>query len=157
MNPTDNIFWPYLLPILENQKVENGIVYIQMSDSNGMDRLLGDSRSEDVYPGIYVVRPKYAGQLVDNHLMLARFDLILYVFVQGKPDSYESEDAAYAQAEKIVSQIVNKLQHDRFAGQNYMDFDTIRMEPVMYTTGMDSTYGYELKLKLGLAANQIFC
>jgi len=56
--------------------------------------------------------------------MLARFDLILYAFVQGKPDSHESEDAAYAQAEKIVGEIVQKLQHDRFASQNYLDFDT---------------------------------
>jgi len=31
------------------------------SDSTGMDRLLGDSRSGDVYPGVYVIGPKYAG------------------------------------------------------------------------------------------------
>ncbi|CAG4992230.1 hypothetical protein DYBT9275_00919 [Dyadobacter sp. CECT 9275] len=157
MNPTDHIFWPYLLPILQEQKTRNGIVYIQMSDANGMDRLMGDSRSEDVYPGIYVLRPKYAGQLIDNHLMLAKFDLTLFVFVQGRPDDYESEDLAYQHAETVVSEIVKHLQHDRFEYRNYLEFDSIRIEPVIYSTGVDAAYGYELKLKLGLAGNEAFC
>lgn len=157
MTPTDNIFWPYLLPILEEQKTTNGIVYIRMSDSNGMDRMLGDSRSEDVYPGIYVLRPKYTGQMIENALMIARFDLTLYAFVQGQPDDYELEDAAYAKAEMVVGAVVQRLQHDRFTYRNYMDFDSIRIEPIMYMSGVDAAYGYELKMKLGLAANEVFC
>jgi hypothetical protein len=157
MTPTASIFWPYLLPILETQKVENGIEYIKMSDSNGMDRLLADSRSEDVYPGIYVLRPKYAGQLIDNALMLARFDLTLFVFVRGDQDDYTKEDAAYEHAETVVGAIVRQLQHDKFVYKNYLDFDSIRIEPIMYMSGVDSAYGYELKMKLGLPANELFC
>lgn len=157
MTPTDNIFWPYLLPILEEQKTENGIQYIKLSDSNGMDRMLADSRSEDVYPGIYVLRPKYAGQLIENALTVARFDLTLFVFIQADHSNYTNEDAAYSYAEKVVGAVVKQLQHDRFVSKNYMDFDSIRIEPIMYMSGVDSAYGYELKMKLGLPANEVFC
>ena len=157
MTPTASIFWPYLLPILEMQKAENGIEYIKMSDSNGMDRLLADSRSEDVYPGIYVLRPKYAGQLIENALMVARFDLTLFVFVSADQDDYTKEDAAYEHAEKVIGAIVKQLQHDKFVYKNYLDFDSIRIEPIMYMSGVDSAYGYELKMKLGLPANEVFC
>lgn len=154
--PTNDIFWTYLFPILEMERL-NGIKYIQMSDSNGMDRFLSDSRSEDIYPGIYVLRPKYSGQMVENALMLAQFDTTLFVFFQGDQDNYESEDDAYNQAESIVGSVIKSLQHDRFISKNYLDFDSVKVEPVMYSTGLDSTYGYELKMRLGLPANQIFC
>lgn len=157
MTATDDLFWPYLLPILEEQKTENGITYIQMSDSNGMDRMLTDSRSEDVYPGIYVLRPTYAGSMVDNSLMIARFNLTLFTFIHSKMDEYSLVDAAFAKAEKTIGDIIKRLQHDRFSWKNYMDFDSIRIEPVMYMSGVDAACGYELNMKLGLPANEIFC
>lgn len=152
MNPTDTLFWPYLEPILLDQ----GVTYVQLSDANGMDRLLEDSRSEDVYPGIFVMRPKYRGRMVDNALQLAEFQLIAYVFCY--PDSQERADvdACYGQAEVIASAVLQKLHTDHRCYTNYLDFDSIHMEPVLYTTGSDAAYGYELKLKLGLQANEIY-
>jgi len=157
MTPTDDIFWKYLSPILDEQKAESGIVYAKMSDANGMDRIIGDSRSEDVYPGIFVMRPKYRGNILDNALLLALFELTLFVFFKGDTDDHASEDQAYHNSETVACKIVNRLQHDRFAGKNYLDFDSITLEPVQYQTGVDATCGYELKARLGIPANHIFC
>lgn len=157
MTPTNSIFWPYLSPILEAQKTKSGIAYIKMSDANGMDRLLADSRSEDTYPGIFVLRPKYAGAMVDNAMILARFEATLLCFQRAKIDDYDAEDAALDFTEQVLSNVVKDLMHDMRAYKNYLDFDSLRMEPIMYNTGVDAGYGYELKVKLGLPANNIFC
>lgn len=157
MTPTKNIFWPYLAPILETQKTKAGIEYIQMSDANGMDRLLADSRSENIYPGIFVLRPKYAGVMVDNAMMLARFEATVLCFKRAKIDDYDQEDAALDFTEQVLSDVVKDLVHDMRQYKNYLDFDSLRMEPVMYNTGVDAGYGYELKIKLALPANHIFC
>lgn len=157
MNPTDSLFWPYLLPILDSQKAENGVIYIRMSDSNGIDRMLADSRSEDIYPGIFVLRPTYSGQMLDGALLLAKFDVTLFCSAIGNPSDYASEDQTYAHAELIACAITRRLQHDTFSGRCYLEFDSVRLQPVMYHSGVDAAYGYELKLKLGLPANEIFC
>ena len=157
MTPTHSIFWPYLSAILEPQKTKSGIKYIQMSDANGMDRLLGDSRSEDIYPGIFVLRPKYAGVMVDNAMMLARFEATILCFQRARIDDYEQEDAAMDFTEQVLSDVVKDLVHDMRQYKNYFEFESLRMEPVMYNTGVDAGYGYELKVKLGLPANNLFC
>lgn len=156
ITPTDSVFWPYILPILEEQKTKNEIKYIQMSDANGMDRFWGDSLSSEVYPGIFVLRPPYAGSLVDNALMLARFSVTIFIFFQGDGSDYEAEDLCYRKSEKTAADIIQQIQHDKFAGKNHIDFDSIRVEPIQYTNA-DATYGYELNFKLGLPANHIFC
>lgn len=149
---TDTLFWPYLKPILEAQAV----TYVQLSDANGMDRLLEDSRSEDVYPGIFVMRPKYRGRMVENALQLAEFQVIAYVFCYPTSQERDALDACYQQAEGIASAVLKQLHTDHRSYTNYLDFDSIQMEPVLYTTGADAAYGYELKLKLGLQANEIY-
>lgn len=156
MTPTDNLFWSYLLPILEEQKSESGVVYIQLSDGNGMDRMLEDSASEDVYPGIFVFRPKYSTKLVENHLLAAQFSTQMFVWCKASLDDRESQDAAFQHAERIISAVLMKLQHDMRNYYNYMDFDTVTVEPILYM-GNDAAYGYELRFQLGLAANSIFC
>lgn len=157
MTPTKSIFWPYLSPILETQKTKSGIEYIKMSDANGMDRLLADSRSENTYPAIFVLRPKYAGAMVDNAMILARFEVTLYCFQRSKIDDYDQEDEAMDFTEQVLSEVLKDLVHDMRVCKNYLDFDSVRMEPVMYNTGVDAGYGYELKIKLALPANHIFC
>ena len=49
-------FWNYFKPLCE--QVE-GIVYTTLSDGDRMERFLADSRSEDTYPGVFCLRPKY--------------------------------------------------------------------------------------------------
>ncbi|MPR36556.1 hypothetical protein [Salmonirosea aquatica] len=152
-NPTDGLFWPYLEPILRAQP---GVNYVQLSDANGMDRLLEDSRSEEVYPGIFVMRPRYRGRLVENALQLAMFEMIAYFFCYADSQQREDVDAAYRQAEATASTVLKKLHTDHRCYANYLDFDSIQMDPVLYTTGSDAAYGYELKLKMGLPANEIY-
>lgn len=155
--PTDSIFWPYLEPLLERHRASGDITYIGMSDANGMDRLVESSRSEDVYPGIFVMRPKYIGNIIDNAALIAQFDVLLFVFQNCQTDDYDNQDEAFNHAEYVVAEIVKDLQHHRFEGRNFFDFNSVRIEPVMYQTGVDSASGYELKLKLGLIANSILC
>lgn len=156
MTPTDTLFWPYFSRVLEAQKAENGVVYIQMSDGNGMDRMMEDSTSETVYPGIYVFRPKWSTKMIENHLLTTVFNTQFYVWCKARLDSRTSQDDAFELAETIISSIIKQLQHDSRSYANYLDFDSISAEPVLYL-GADSAYGYEVKLKLGLAANEIFC
>lgn len=156
MNPTDTLFWPYLSPILEAQKVEKGVVYAQMSDGNGMDRMIEDTVSELVFPGIFVFRPKWSLQRVENHILMTNFNTQLYVWCKGKLDDRAAQDEAFARAETIVSSIILKLQHDSRQYKNFLDFDSVTSEPVVYL-GAEAAYGYEVKLKLGLESNEIFC
>lgn len=156
MTPTDSIFWPYISPILEAEKAKNGVVYIQISDGNGMDRLMEDTVSEDVYPGIFVFRPQYSTKKIEGHLLVAEFNTVFYVWCKEPDNTREDQDAAYKNAETIVTSIIQKLHHDSIEYKNYLEFDSIRMEPVMYV-GVDAAYGYEVKMRLGLAANHLFC
>lgn len=156
MTPTDNIFWDYLLPILEAEKAKNGVTYIEMSDGNGMDRIMEDSRSEDVYPGIFVFRPKYSTKRIENHLIVAEFNTVLYIWCKKQSNERDDQDAAFTQAETIATSIIQSLQHDGRAYKNYLEFDSIQLAPILYLS-VDASYGYEVKLRLGLPANHLFC
>jgi len=156
MTPTDTIFLPYLLPILEAEKANNGVTYIKMSDGNGMDRIMEDSLSEDVYPGIFIFRPKYSTKRIENHLLVAEFNTILYIWCKEGNNEREDQDAAYSKAEKIATSIIQKLQHDGREYKNYLDFDSIQLTPIIYL-GVDAAYGFELNFRLPLAANELFC
>ena len=156
MTPTDSLFWPYLSPIFEAEKAKNGVIYIQMSDGNGLDRLVEDTVSENVYPGIFVFRPQYSTKKIEGHLLVSDFNTVFYVWCKEENNEREDQDKAYNQAETIVTSIIQKLHHDSLKYKNYLDFDSIRMEPVMFV-GTDAAYGYEVKMRLGLAANNLFC
>ena len=156
MTPTDTLFWQYLLPILEAQKSEHGVTYIELSDSNGMDRMIEDSVSENVYPGIFVMRPRYTTKRVENHILMAEFNTVFYIWCKEPSNERADQDKAYDHAETIGTSIIQKLQHDSRSYQNFLDFDTIQIEPVMYS-GADASFGYEVKMRLGLAANHLFC
>lgn len=156
MTPTDSLFWPYLKPILEQQKTESGVAYVQMSDANGMDRMMEDSVSEDVYPGIFVYRPKWQLKRVENHILMTYFNTQFYVWCQAELNDRASQDAAFASAESILSKILEKLQHDSRLYKNHLEFDSVSAEPVVYL-GVDAAYGYEVKFTLGLVSNNIYC
>ena len=156
MNPTDTLFWPYILPILEAQKEKNGVTYVNFSDANGMDRMIADSVSEDIYPGIFVFRPKYVTKNVNGHLLVAEFQAVIYVWCKPEDNERTDEDAAYTHAETIATSIIQKLQHDSRVSKNFLEFDSIHLEPVLYLSA-DRAFGYEMKFRMGLAANQMFC
>lgn len=156
MTPTDNIFWPYLSPILETQRIENNVAYIQMSDGNGMDRMMTDSVSEDVYPGIFVYRPKYTTKKVESHLLVAEFNTSIYIWCKIEDNDRVDEEAAYSKAESIATAIIKKLQHDSLSYKNFLDFDSFHVEPIL-NFSVDKACGFELKFRLALGANKLFC
>lgn len=155
MTPTEK-FWAYFEPILQAQQAEHGVVKIQLSDADRMDRFVADSRSEDVYPGIFVMRPFYSGQLVDNALIYTNFRVRFYVFLRGELDSYPSQDAAYTSAEQIMQDIVKQVHHDARAWQVSFDINSLKAEPVAYFV-LDAAWGYEVEMKIGIVANDILC
>lgn len=155
MTPTNNLFWPYLLPIFTAQKASNNVAYIKLSDGNGMDRMIADSASETVYPAIFTMLPKYTTKKIENHLLMVEFNTLFYVWCHPEQSSEQAQDQAYAQAEKIATEIIKKLQKDNREYKNFLEFDSIHMEPVLHLS-MDAAYGYEVRLRLGLAGNELF-
>jgi len=155
MTATDK-FWAYFSLILEAQRAAHGVVKIQLSDADRMDRFVTDSRSEDVYPGIFVMRPFLKGKTTDNAMLFGNFKTKFYVFVKGDLDSYESQDAAYQLAETIAQDIVKQVQHDSRTYKCYFDLNTLKMEPVAYFV-LDAAWGYEVEMTIGVTVNEIFC
>jgi hypothetical protein len=150
MTVTDK-FWFFFKPIAESAP---GVVYTQMSDADRVDRWMADSRSEDTYPGVFVLRPKYTGS--NDAVMTAYFDVVFYVFVRGDLDDYAMQDDAYQIAELIVQYIGKEVNHKSHEGECFFDFNSFKPEPVAYQM-IDSAWGYEVRMKIGLLVNDIFC
>lgn len=131
-----------------------GVIYTQMSDADRVDRWLADSRSEETYPGVFVLRPKYSGSY--DAVMTAYFDVVYYVFVRGALDDYELQDEAYQTAEKIVQHITQEIQHKAYEGECFFDFNNFKAEPVAYQL-MDAAWGYEVRMRVGFVVNDILC
>lgn len=149
--PTER-FWGYLEPTL--QGIEN-VVYVQLSDGDRIDRLLADSQSQDVYPGVFVIRPKYGGMNENSGTLWHIFYTTAYVLVKASLSSYEDQDEAYAQAEVIATKMSNKIFQDSLESKVYFDFNSYTAEPVEYLT-TDAAWGYEIKFKFGLPVNDLY-
>jgi hypothetical protein len=151
MQTATDRFKEFFLPICE---AAPGVIYTAMSDADRLDRFWAESRSEGVYPGVFVLRPKYKGWGED--LLIAYFDVIFYVFCEGDLNDYDSQDAAYKQAEEIVTHIAKELQHAGYEKRCFYTFADFKAEPVLYET-VDSVWGYEVKVNFGLLVNDIVC
>ncbi|MEA5259466.1 hypothetical protein VB264_16825 [Arcicella aquatica] len=152
MTPTTH-FWDFIKPICLEQE---GIVYVAMSDGDRMDRFTAASVSTDVYPGVFVMRPRYRVRETTNGLTIANFDVKLYILEKGDLSDYESQDQAFEFCEKTASQIVkqlNRLYLDEKAC--WFDLNDVSLDPVMYVT-LDSAWGYELTIRVGLTANEFY-
>jgi len=150
MTITDR-FWSFFQPIAQSA---DGVIYTQISDADRIDRWITDSASQDTYPGVFCLRPRYNGS--DDAVMTTYFDVVFYVFVRGALDDYDAQDEAYTKAEEIVQHIVMELTHKKFDGECFFDFNKFKTEPVAYQV-IDSVWGYEVRLQLGLIANDILC
>ena len=134
------------------------VVYVMMSDAYRLDRWAADSRSEDVYPGVFLMRPRYVGTLD----MQAEFEVVFYVLVWGSlalhqdaDAAYNEQDAAYHQAEIIVTNIIQSLVHLGYEAKINYD-KRYNIEPIIYQE-VDSVWGYEVKLRFGIPANDLIC
>ena len=149
-NPTQQ-FWEYLCPILEGIE---GVSTVMLSDAERMDRLSSMSRSESIYPVVYVMRPRYRGEDQNTGVYVWQFQTTLYVFVGAALDDEAAQDAAYTQAEAIGMSLLARLHRD---GKSYgcmFDMNSWDAEPVVYKT-LDATFGYEISFKFGLYANEL--
>ena len=53
MTPTEK-FWNYLKPIFEAQA---GVVFADMSEAQQLEKWWAKSRAQDLYPGVFLIRP----------------------------------------------------------------------------------------------------
>ncbi|GAB3790205.1 hypothetical protein GCM10028818_59990 [Spirosoma horti] len=144
--------WDYLKPTCE--QVE-GVVYTMLSDGNRWERVLADSRSTDVYPGVFCLRPKY--KLVNNgaEQVLGWFDVTFFIFCHCKRlGDYEAEDAAFDEAERIALDIYKLLEAQDGKEILFDEGKPLLMEPVSWIT-IDAVYGYEVKVKFALPVNSV--
>ncbi|UHG90108.1 hypothetical protein [Spirosoma oryzicola] len=148
-----NIFWQYFRSVSEN--TEN-VLSVSQSNGERMERLLAASVNEPIYPAVFAMRPKYKpfDNGADQYSIF--FEAVFYVFCQSEQGNQESEDMAFDQAEAISLAILQqfKLDHQTTEGVDF-DYNTAHLEPVTMMT-LDSTAGYEVKLKIGLVANDLF-
>lgn len=144
-------FWQYFKAVAESVP---GVGTVHRSGGDKMDRLLANSHSEDIYPAVFLLRPKY--NLEDNGagLTLAWFDATYYVICVGDMSDEADEDAAFDQAEQLATELSIKLyDHENEYGV-YVDPSTrIFMEPVTMLT-LEASYGYEVRFRIGLMANE---
>lgn len=148
------LLWDYFEPIAQTVP---GVRHVAQSDANKMDRLAQASVLDDIYPAVFMLRPKY--RFVDNGAdqYYAAYNLTFYVFAQCAVGDDESADAAFDQTEQMAMAVLAKFRDDH-RETSFVDFEfkTATLEPVSLMTGMDSTVGYEVKCVLSLQANAIF-
>lgn len=149
MLPTD-IFWTYLQPILEGI---DGVASVQLSDAERMDRLSIASRSEDIYPAAFVMRPRYKGVDDNTGVYVHKFQTTLYFFVVAGMEEAE-QDTAYQTAERMATDLMQRLFMDGKAYDCLFDLNSFSAEPVIYKT-IDATYGYEVSFEVGLYINHL--
>lgn len=151
MNVTKQ-FKDYFIPLA---KTVPGINYAVLSDGDRMERFLADSRSEDVYPGVFCLRPKC--RLSDNGAdqTLGWFEVTFYVFCycSGLGD-YADEDATYDEAERLATEIYKKLRAEDGERILFEDGRALMLEPVSWLV-TDACYGYEAKVRFALPINPI--
>jgi hypothetical protein len=155
MTPTQK-FWNYFKPICA---AIEGVVYVEISDGDRMDRFRADSTGQDVYPGIFVIRPRYQGQDNFSGQQYAIFDLVFYVLTHADMDTYINIDQyqvindAFNSSERIAIDIEKVLRHDP---DIMFDFNQWRVEPVSYVT-LDNSWGVEVKAKIMMPVSELVC
>lgn len=147
------LFWDFFKPVAESV---DGINTVNRSGGDKMDRLLGNSRSEDIYPAAFLLRPKY--HIEDNGagLSTAWFDTTFYVICVGDPSDEYDEDLAFDQAEELATDLAVKLQGAHETNHLVVAAPEVKvfMEPVSMVT-LEASYGYEVKLRIGLMVNSV--
>lgn len=153
MTPTDHIYWPYFQALAQ---AIPGVVSVQLSDGDRMERLITASVSEAIYPALFSMRPKYRILDTGSEQFYCVFEVTYYVFCQSEVLNEASQDAAFAQAEAIAIALLHQLRQDHLTRSDVeFEYNSAVLEPVTMMT-LDSTQGYEVKLKLTLSAQSLF-
>ena len=144
-------FWNFFNPLAGSVP---GINTVNRSGGDKMDRLLSISRSQDIYPAAFLLRPKYS--LEDNGagLSIAWFDATYYVICVGDMSSDVDEDVAFDEAERLATAICAKIQQSPDTDYKVIidPAQKIFLEPITMVT-LEASYGYEVRIKVGLMVN----
>ncbi|MVM35294.1 hypothetical protein GO755_35055 [Spirosoma sp. HMF4905] len=145
------LFYAFFEPIAASVE---GVKTVHQSGGDKMDRLLAASSSEDIYPAVFALRPKYA--LEDNGAenALAWFDSTYYVICRGEMGQQELEDAAFDEAERIGLAISLAIRENHGITCLVDPSTKVFMEPITMIT-LEASYGYEVRMRVGLMANSI--
>ena len=153
MSATDQLYWPYFSALARRLP---GVVRVSLSDGDRMERLIAASVSEKIYPAIFSMRPKYRILDTGAEQFYAVFSVTFYVFCASDAQDEASQDAAFSQAETLALAVLQQLRQDHLTRSDVeFEYASAELEPVMMMT-LDSTQGYEVKLKLTLSANACF-
>ncbi|UHG93388.1 hypothetical protein [Spirosoma oryzicola] len=154
MNST-NLFWNYFEP-LAKEIVPDGAGTVMQSDGDQMEKLMTASVStRGFFPAVFVMRPAY--KLHDNgaEQFYFWFNVTFYVFCKSNYSKQETIEAAFNDAEAIALSIAHKLRQEHQLTENVeYEYNTTALEPVTMMT-LESTQGYEVKLRLALQANDV--
>lgn len=150
MTCTDT-FWKFFK---EQAEAVPGVNTVNRSGGDKMDRLLASSRSEDIYPACFLLRPKYSVGDNGAGATVAWFDAMFYLVCQTDTASDEAEDAAFDEAEQMATVLWAMIRNQQDDYRVYIEPETkIFLEPVTLV-GVDATAGYEVKIRVGLMVNQ---
>lgn len=152
MTATD-VFWDYLKP--KCLSIE-GVVYTELSDAERLDRMREDSVEKVIYPGIFVIRPRYKGADNNAGYLQAKFDALLYVSVKTDANDRASEDEGFELAERISVDLEKLIRHSPEFDEGNFEFSSWQAEPIKFL-GLDSSVGYEIRFTLKLDVSSVFC
>lgn len=152
MTATD-VFWDYLKPKCLSI---DGVVYAELSDAERLDRMREDSVSQVIYPGIFVIRPRYKGSDNNAGYLQAKFDTLLYISVKTESNDRASEDAGLDLAEIISIELEKLIRHSPEFDEGNFEFSSWTAEPIKFL-GLDSCVGYEVRFTLKLDVSSVFC
>ncbi|WP_020603139.1 hypothetical protein [Spirosoma spitsbergense] len=145
-----NLFWDFFKPLAQSVP---GVNTVSQSGGDKMDRLIANSRSEDLYPAVFLLRPKYSTEDNGAGLSMAWFDATFYVVCAGNMSDELDEDRAFDEAEQMATGIAATI---RSQEDNYtVLIDPLAktfMEPVSMVT-LEASYGYEVRFRIGLMIN----
>lgn len=152
----------YLKPVLEGL---DGIVYVQFSDGDSVDRAKSDSVSMPIFPGVFVIAPEYV--VKDNGFgeIIAEFEVGMYFLEHIDIESYADEqpgwqdqEDCYNRAEATTLDAYQKLRHDNDLVPAPVHFkgSPWKSERISQVTN-DNAMGYLVTTRLGIPASEIFC
>lgn len=143
------LFYSFFEPIA---LAVDGVKTVHQSGGDKMDRLLAASQSEDIYPAVFSLRPKYG--LEDNGAdnFMAWFDALFYVICRSEMGNEVEEDLAFDEAERIGLAITLAIRKNHGLTCLVDPATKVFMEPITMVT-LEASYGYEVRIRVGLMAN----
>ncbi len=163
MTPTEK-YWNFI------QQIANQIPAIRkkvLADGDGLDRFVESTVSEDMYPCLLSIRPRYRASDNGMGMFFAYFEAKIYIVCKtqindyGTDDLYARVDGDYNNAETLATELGSKINHynrDRTTDPFGIEFsfNDWSAEPVQFLT-TDNCVGYEITFRIGLPAADVLC